>query len=170
MLNSANAPRPPGGELASDTETGGIAAALLTVSRAVNRAKFHDALCKQAGVDLDRSGSAVLYSLYSQGGDVRLTELAERLGTDSPAVTRKAQQLERAGLLCRTADPEDARAVRLSLTQAGQDAIERLLIARQEWLSAVLEGWPDSDRSEFARLLQQFAQTVSTRGGADDGE
>jgi DNA-binding MarR family transcriptional regulator len=152
-----------------DVTTGSIAAALLGMSRAMNQAKSHEMLTKRAGVDLDRSGAALLYSLYSEGENVRLTELAERLGVDAPGVTRKVQQLERAGLLTRAADPDDARAMRLSLTAAGRRSIDRLLQVREAWIEGALEGWSTADRREFSRLLAQFASTIGRSGERRDG-
>jgi len=138
-----------------------IGSSLLAVARVMNQVRVHEALCKQAGVDLDRGGTALLYKLYVEGENVRLTDLAERLGIDSPAVTRKVQQLERRDLLSRSPDPQDARASRLRLTAGGRAAIECLLGARQAWLASLLEGWPEDDRRELARLLALFAQTMT---------
>jgi DNA-binding MarR family transcriptional regulator len=153
-----------------DLTTGSIAAALLAMSRAMNQVKAHDVLTRRAGVDLDRSGAALLYSLYSEGENVRLTELAERLGVDAPGVTRKVQQLERAGLLSRAPDPDDARAMRLSLTAAGRRSIDRLLQVREAWIEGALEGWSTADRREFARLLAQFASTIVRSEELRDGD
>jgi DNA-binding MarR family transcriptional regulator len=157
------------GAPARDPATVSIAAALLLVSRATNQVRAHETLCKRAGVDLDRSGSALLYSLYAEGENVRLTDLADRLGIDSPAVTRKVQQLERDGLVRRSADPDDARAVRLGLAPAGRAAIEALLCAREEWLAGVLEGWSDGNRRSFAKLLAMFAASIASSGGGGSG-
>lgn len=150
--------------------TGSIAAALLAVSRAMNQVKSHELLAKRAGVDLDRSGAALLYNLYSEGDNVRLTELAERLGIDAPGVTRKVQQLEREGLLARAADPDDARAMRLTLTPAGRRSIDRLLAVREAWIEGTLEGWSGADRRDFARLLAQFASTMVRSAEVRDGD
>ncbi|HLN16939.1 MAG TPA: MarR family transcriptional regulator [Acidimicrobiales bacterium] len=152
-----------------DRTTEAIAAALLSVARAMNQVRTHEMLCKRAGVDLDRSGGALLYKLYAEGEDVRLTELAERLAVDPPAVTRKVQQLERAGLLARSADPADARAMRLRLTPEGRHSIERLLSARQQWLDSLLRGWSGDDRREFARLLQLLASTIEFEAEVSHG-
>jgi DNA-binding MarR family transcriptional regulator len=146
-----------------------IATELLSVARTMNQVKRHDTFCKQAGVDLDRGGAALLYKLYSEGENARVTDLADRLGIDAPAVTRKVQQLERAGLLCRSADPDDARAHRLTLTTDGRRSIEQLLLARQHWLEETLVGWSQEDRAEFARLLNLFASTIAEVGGEHHG-
>jgi DNA-binding MarR family transcriptional regulator len=156
-------------EVTRDPTTETIATALSSVARSMNQAKTHDALCRRAGVDLDRGGAALLYKLHSEGEDVRPTDLAERLGIDTPAVTRKVQQLERAGLLRRSPDPVDARASRLRLTDAGRCSIERLFRAREDRLEELLAHWSKDDLEEFARLIELFASAVARDEGAHDG-
>src|SRR5580698_9822190 len=145
---------------AEDTTTGEIDGALLSVARVMNQVRVHAKLRAQAGVDIDRAGAAVLYKLRVEGESLRLCDLAERLGIDSPAVTRKVQQLEHLGLVVRSSDPSDGRASRLLLTDEGRSSIERLLDARRAWLEGLLSDWPAPDRREFARLLQLFAATI----------
>jgi DNA-binding MarR family transcriptional regulator len=138
-----------------------IASALVSVARAMTQVRVHETLCRQAGVAVDRLGAAVLFKLVSEGGDIRVTELAERLSIDAPAVTRKVQQLERAGLVRRQSDPADARASRLDVTAAGRRTIERLQRAQAEWMGELLTDWSGADRAELARLLQQLAATIA---------
>jgi DNA-binding MarR family transcriptional regulator len=144
----------------ADTTTAEIDAALLSVARVMTQVRVHAKLRARAGVDIDRAGAAVLYKLLVEPESPRLCDLAERLGIDSPAVTRKVQQLEQLGLVVRSADPEDGRASRLLLTRDGKKSIERLLAARRHWLEERLAQWPTADRTEFARLLQLFASTI----------
>jgi len=145
---------------AADTTTGEIDAALLSVARVMNQVRVHAKLRADAGVEIDRAGAAVLYKLLVESESLRLRDLAERLGIDSPAVTRKVQQLEQLGLVARSADPEDGRASRLVLTGEGRRTIERLLAARRLWLEDLLAEWPAADRRSFAHLLQLFASTI----------
>jgi len=145
---------------AADTTTGEIDGALLSVARVMNQVRVHAKLRAEAGVDIDRAGGAVLYKLLVEEESPRLCDLAERLGIDSPAVTRKVQQLEHLGLVVRSPDPIDGRASRLLLTSEGKRSIERLLGARRQWLEELLSEWPTADRVEFARLLQLFAATI----------
>lgn len=153
----------------ADEVTEEIVAALSSVARVMTQAKTHETLCRSAGVDLDRAGAALIYKLHTEGENVRLTHLAERLGIDSPAVTRKVQQLERDGLLVRSVDPLDARALRLKLTRHGRSTIERLLHARQRWLDQVLQDWSESDRRHLARMLHQLATSMSEHSEPDHG-
>jgi DNA-binding MarR family transcriptional regulator len=143
-----------------DTTTGEIDGALLSVARVMNQVRVHAKLRAEAGVDIDRAGAAVLYKLLVEGDSLRLCDLAERLGIDSPAVTRKVQQLEHLGLVVRSPDPVDGRASRLLLTREGKRSIERLLGARRMWLERMLSEWPPADRLEFSRLLALFAATI----------
>src|SRR5580658_10538289 len=110
-----------------DVTIGEIDGALLSVARVMNQVRVHAKLRAEAGVDIDRAGAAVLYKLLVETDSLRLCDLAERLGIDSPAVTRKVQHLEQLGLVARSPDPVDGRASRLLLTNEGRRTIERLL-------------------------------------------
>jgi DNA-binding MarR family transcriptional regulator len=161
--------RAPGDEGTARRTTAEIASAMLSVARVMSQVRTHDMLRKQANVGLDRGGAALLSKLFVEGQNIRLIDLADRLGIDPPAVTRKVQQLERAGLILRTTDPDDARACRLKLTRKGRSAIDRLLQAHEKWIDDLLRGWSQQDQEDFARLLRLFASTtehdIETRHG-----
>lgn len=161
---------PPGAVgLAPDETIADIESALHSLARWLKQARLHGFMLKQAGVDIDQAGLALLYALRDAGADPRLTDLAERLRIDAPAVTRKAQQLERLALVSRVRDVEDARASRLRLTAQGCRVIDQFLLARRCWLTQVLSTWPSADRSELARLLGQFTEDIHRHLGELDG-
>lgn len=144
-----------------DDETiAGIESALHSLARRLKQARLHEFVGKQAGVDIDQAGLAMLYALHAEKVSLRVTDLAERLGIDAPAVTRKAQQLERMGLVSRARDAEDARACRLRLSDQGEEAISRFLAARHQWLTTLLADWPREEQCEFARLISRFAGDI----------
>ena len=144
-----------------DDETiAGIESALHTLARRLKQARLHDFVLKQAGLDIDQAGLAILYALHAEKASLRVTDLAERLGIDAPAVTRKAQRLERLGLVSRARDAEDARACLLRLRAQGQEAIERFLAARHQWLTTLLADWPAAERCDFARRSCRFAGDI----------
>jgi DNA-binding MarR family transcriptional regulator len=134
--------------------------ALQSLMRSLKQTRLRDHLRARAGVDLDQAGLAALYVLHTSQSSLRLTELAEQLRIDAPAVTRKAQQLERAGLVSRTRDENDARATRLELTDNGRRVLTRYLDGRRTWLATLLADWPEPERAEFARLLRRFNDDV----------
>jgi DNA-binding MarR family transcriptional regulator len=160
---------PPGAvDFHPDETIAGIESALHSLARWLKQARLHEFMLKRAGVDIDQAGLALLYALRDTGTDPRLTDLAERLRIDAPAVTRKAQQLERLGLVNRVRDAEDGRASRLGLTARGGQVIDQFLLARQCWLTQILATWPGADRSEFARLLRQFTEDIHRHLGELD--
>jgi DNA-binding MarR family transcriptional regulator len=151
--------------VASDQATqaeaiGEIGAALNSIVRSLKRGVLHEFLLAQARIDADQAGLAILYVLHVAGANLRLCDLADQLRIDAPAVTRKAQQLERSGLVSRTPDRLDARATRIQLTVQGRRTISRFLAARRAWLTTVLAGWTDAEQAELGRLLRRFADDI----------
>jgi len=151
---------PPGARASAEAPIAEIESALHSLARWLKQARLHEFLLKQAGVDIDQAGLAVLYALRMADTDLRLTDLAERLRIDAPAVTRKAQQLQRLALISRARDADDARAARVQLTAHGRKVIDQFAIARRQWLTQVLAGWSGPDRCELARLLGQFTGDI----------
>jgi DNA-binding MarR family transcriptional regulator len=152
-----------GGAPTQDATIAQIQAALYSLARRLKQTLLQDYIARQAGNDLDQAGMAVLYALdedKQEQPSLRVSDLAARLCIDPPAVTRKAQQLERYGLVCRSRDACDGRASRLALTPEGRKVLRRFLDARHQWLAAVLADWPEAERAQFARLICRFADGI----------
>jgi DNA-binding MarR family transcriptional regulator len=149
-------PRPTNGAAIGDIES-----ALNSLLRSLKQTKLHEYLLTKAGVDVDRAGTALLYVLYTEGTCLRVTDLAEQLQIEAPAVTRKAQQLEQSGLVSRAPDPNDGRATLLQLTARGRRAINRILAVRRDWLTTLLADWPEASRVECARILCLLTNNIN---------
>jgi DNA-binding MarR family transcriptional regulator len=145
---------------ADDQTIAGIGLALHSLARRLKQSRLHDYFARQAGVDIDQAGLAVLYVLHGEKTALRITDVAGRLSVDAPAVTRKAQQLERLGLVSRAKDADDARACLLRPTPEGRRVVRKFLLARHRWLTALLAGWPPAERCEFARLIGHFTGDI----------
>ncbi len=100
-------------------------------------------------------------------GPLRVTDLAELKQADPSTISRQTAQLVKAGLARREADPEDGRASRLAITEAGLDACRRLHEARQTWLRTVLTDWPADRVDAFTGLFEQFNSSVEAHLRAD---
>jgi DNA-binding MarR family transcriptional regulator len=154
----------PKGDLcaASSTDTiVQIQESLQIMSQSMNQVRAHEHLLKAAGVRIDKAGIALLFKLLRHGDSpLRVTDLAELLGVDSPTVTRKVQQLEKLGFVTREADAEDGRASRIHLTQAGRDALERVLEAHRELLARLFGTWSAQDLDTFSSMLKRFSETL----------
>jgi DNA-binding MarR family transcriptional regulator len=134
---------------------------LHALTQSLKQVRLYEYLANKAGVDVDRAGVALLYVLFVENTSLRVTDLAELLQIEAPAVTRKAQQLEQSGLLSRTRDLADGRATRLQLTKEGRRTINRILVVRREWLKTLISDWPESDQIEFSRLVRLFTNNLN---------
>jgi DNA-binding MarR family transcriptional regulator len=137
-----------------------IQAALQVVAGSITQTRVHERLLRSAGVRLDRAGSSLLFKLSVGGDSLRVTDLAELLGVDTPTVTRKIQQLEREKLVSRHPDPDDRRATRIKLTKSGRSALERVMKARREWFDRLVEDFDGSELATFATLLGRFSSAL----------
>jgi DNA-binding MarR family transcriptional regulator len=90
-------------------------------------------------------------------------ELANHLGVDRTVMTYLLDDLERAGLIERRADPADRRARRIVATQAGRElgcALAKRLMQAEDHVLAGLAG--QQDREVFRSLLQRLATRVNS--------
>ncbi|SDT68211.1 MarR family winged helix-turn-helix transcriptional regulator [Jiangella sp. DSM 45060] len=101
---------------------------------------------------------ATLYGVTRAGGKPSQRELSDHTGLDPVFVSKLVRTLEGNGLLLRTADPADSRAVRLALTDRGADVIEAAgarVMTLQNQLAEPLGG-RDSERT------REFVATLTT--------
>jgi DNA-binding MarR family transcriptional regulator len=103
---------------------------------------------------------ASLYGMQRAGESPSQRRLADHTGLEPLYVSKLARALESAGLIERTRDPRDPRAVQLALTAQGQDVTRRAITVVQGLLERLLEplGGLDSPRthaftSELRALL-----------------
>jgi DNA-binding MarR family transcriptional regulator len=99
---------------------------------------------------------ASLLELRSRGLRPSQRMLAEHTGLEPLYVSKLARALAAAGLIERTGDPADSRAVQLSLTAAGADVTDRaVLIVRRlvDQLLAPLGGLDGPRTAAFVREL-----------------
>jgi DNA-binding MarR family transcriptional regulator len=81
-----------------------------------------------AGADLpDLSWYDLLWTLYRQPGrSLRVNELAREVVLSPTAMSRFVDRVEKAGYVRREPDPEDRRALQVSLTDAGVELLRRM--------------------------------------------
>jgi DNA-binding MarR family transcriptional regulator len=115
---------------------------------------------KQQGDTIDHSAHLVMYMLLC-AGPIRLSDLAARMEIDASTASRHIRALEQAGLVHRSADPDDGRAFRVELTEDGARQTEADRRRRLELLSQAMEGWDAADVETFEKLMTRFADGVS---------
>lgn len=149
-----------------DDSLAGVEHALTRLMRQMTRPAVYRWLAEAGGVPLDRPAYGALVRI-AEAAPVRPTDLAESLGIDLSTVSRQVRDLERAGLVCRTVDPADQRASRLSLSAEGQAILSRVRAARQDAMRRLLAEWGDADRELLARLMGRLAEDMQALGQAD---
>jgi len=105
---------------------------------------------------------ASLYSMRRAGLRPSQRRLADHTGLEPLYVSKLARALETAGLLERTRDPQDPRAVQLALTEQGTEVTRRAIKVVQGLLQQLLEplGGLDSERTrDFTRDLALLLDT-----------
>src|SRR5690349_14617316 len=81
------------------------------------------------------SSQASLLGTIDRYPELGVRELAARIGVSPPGITRYLDRLERAGLVTRGRDETDARRLRLTVTQRGQEVLDSLRSRRTAWLA-----------------------------------
>jgi DNA-binding MarR family transcriptional regulator len=137
-----------------------VAGSLALLTRQASLMRLHDMVSTRGGLSLERSAYPLLnqiLALQGRGGGGRLTDVAAGLKVAVPTVSRQVRQLEDLGLVARTQDPIDGRAIILEVTDAGLDALQRMRTEWQKTVAEILESWPQKDREILGELLERFA-------------
>lgn len=82
---------------------------------------------------------ASLYGMHRAGRRPSQRQLADHTGLEPLYVSKLARALEAAGVVDRTRDPADPRAIRLSLTEDGREVAQRAIGVVQGLLEQLLE-------------------------------
>ena len=79
-------------------------------------------------------------------GSARISELADIDHCSQPTMTTQVRRLEAAGLVARTPDPQDARAVRIAITAQGRTVLARVRADRAAVIDPYIATLPAEDR------------------------
>lgn len=98
--------------------------------------------------------------LIAISGPQNLGGVAAELGVHPSNATRTCEKLVRAGLIDRSAAPEDRRYIQLALTAKGEALIDHVLEQRRIAVAQVLGELPLSDRPVVAEAFARFARAA----------
>src|SRR5690606_21563051 len=96
-------------------------------------------------------------------GPLSMNDLAGRLFLDKSTTSRVVDALERKGHATRKADPADRRALRLNVTAAGRELLERIrseILTEEKSLMAEFE---PVIRREMTRLIHRLSRAAAAR-------
>ena len=146
MLNMAIAP-------ATDTT---LASDLLAVVARINR------LANQRVRLPLPFAQARLLSTIDAEGRARISDLAALDHCSQPTMTTQVRRLEDAGLVSRTVDPHDARAVLISITPQGIATLAQVRADRGSAIDPVLDALDSSDRETLAAAIEIMRGMLAT--------
>ena len=96
------------------------------------------------------SAQARLLSTIENYGEARICDLAAIDHCSQPTMTTQVRRLEEGGLVTRTVDPGDARAVRIRITPQGMRALYRVRADRAAAIEPQLARLEPEDRQVLA--------------------
>ena len=102
--------------------------------------------------DLTMAQISILLTLLDSG-PIRMTELATRERVRTPTTTVAIRRLEKLGLVKRSRDPSDMRAVLVEVTADGQVQYREALDARRTHLADLLSKLSDTERADLVRAV-----------------
>ncbi|PLS09522.1 MarR family winged helix-turn-helix transcriptional regulator [Neobacillus cucumis] len=85
--------------------------------------------------------------------EMKVSEISQKLKVTPPTVTQIINVLEKDGFIERTINPEDRRAVKISLTEAGLEETERARKAFSETFLGLIDYLGEEESNQLAELL-----------------
>lgn len=153
-------PTPP---LHDPSATGGAHAPSLGMLLSMVRAEMVRAIEAELagqGVDLSFTQFLILKKAH-QFGSASATELARAVELDGGAMTRQLDQLERKGYLCRTPDAQDRRALRITLTDAGNKVWRNSAsVCHQRVMSAAQSSLDSTEQAQLYDYLSRVLHAL----------
>lgn len=138
----------------------------------VNRSKFvflNDRL-RPAGLS---AGQFPVLMLLAKEQNIMQDTLVRHYHLDKGTIARAVRKLEDGGYIRRITDPGNRRAVRLFLTEKGDNAIPLLQNINREWEKIISSGLSKKDMAALHLLMCKVAQNscaiLQKNGGLIDG-
>ncbi|MET4427425.1 MULTISPECIES: MarR family transcriptional regulator [unclassified Mycolicibacterium] len=118
----------------------------------------------EAGADLTLAQLSILLTLLDLG-PIRMTELAAHERVRTPTTTVAIRRLEKLGLVKRSRDPSDLRAVLVDVTPRGLVQHREALAVRRAALAAMLSKLTVEERTTLAQALAPLTRLAEQTEG-----
>jgi DNA-binding MarR family transcriptional regulator len=115
-------------------------------------------LIRETGSEVTRTEAGVLFTLSR--GPRRITELAELEGLAQPTVTLLVKKLEQQGWVKRDRPADDGRVVVLSLTEAGERALDEFRAEVSAAFRADMNAMSDKQLSALESATETLGELV----------
>jgi len=115
----------------------------------------------EAGADLTLAQLSILLTLLDRG-PIRMTELAAHERVRTPTTTVAIRRLEKLGLVKRSRDPSDLRAVLVNVTPRGLVQHREALEARRQVLIAMMAKLTPEDLDNISKALAPLEKLATS--------
>lgn len=92
-------------------------------------------------------------------------QVAQRLQTSQSGMTGKLDRLERQGLIQRSPDPDDRRAIRLGITDTGRTLIDEAFTTSLSVYQSMLDEFSATEVNDFEALLENLLARLDHLSG-----
>ena len=104
--------------------------------------------------------SYLMLTYVAEHGPLRASEIADQFDIDKGAVSRQVTHLTDLGLLARVTDPEDGRAMQVSVSDEGRTRLADVARHRRKWLDERLGDWSEAELSGFVETLARYNRAL----------
>jgi DNA-binding MarR family transcriptional regulator len=153
-MNARTTHHSPGVEAVNTRREASLGADLLAVVARLNR------LATQRIQMPLPAAQARLLATIEANGEARIGDLAAVDHCSQPTMTTQVRRLENAGLVARTADPADARAVRIRITPEGMGTLNAVRADRVAVIDPQLAMLKPADRRVLAEAVEVLRRLV----------
>ncbi len=119
----------------------------------------YQAFKRMEDMELNPSQAGILFILNSQG-HLSQRELAQKIGITPPSMTVTLRKLEERGFIKKETDERDQRILRIRLSSAGEECIERLKSIMEDMEEILYRGFSVEERLLFWRLLLAMRENM----------
>lgn len=139
-----------------------LEASVMLIRASQTHARVHAPTQAEFGLSGARFG--VLRVLFqTDGAGLTMNQIASRLQVTAANITKLIEGLVDDGLAERTPDPDDRRAVRVRLTDAGRERFEAVRPLRFRRIQQEFAGLDETEKKILIHLLAKLRMTVSAK-------
>jgi DNA-binding MarR family transcriptional regulator len=139
------------------TELAGELQQVLSKMFSVLRRGDTSRVAAEGTADLTLAQLSILLTLLDKG-PIRMTELAAHERVRTPTTTVAIRRLEKLGLVKRSRDPSDLRAVLVDVTPRGLVQHREAIATRRAQLAGMLSKLSDEERAALTKALEPLAR------------
>ena len=134
------------------------ASAFIVMHQLMHLSRYH-AVLRMEDMELNPSQAGILFILNSHG---RLSQrqLAQKIGITPPSMTVTLRKLEEHGFIHKEPDEKDQRIIRIRLSEAGKECIEKLKSIMDEMEEILYQGFSVEEKLLFRRLLLAMRENL----------